>query len=306
VMPPHADAVGTWGEEERFRRRLSEVMRGAGLTESATLGFWDPGMSARLGLDPSEPAGQPVAVRNPMGADQAFLRALVFPNLLHSVARNLSVGAAEVALFELAQVSLPPAHPLPRQPQRLAGVVAGPGIEFADCRGIVETLYRELGIELEVKRSGEPFLHPGRAAATAAGFLGELHPLVRERFGLETAVAVFELDVATLRDAAGGVHVHRDVTSYPPLRQDIAVIVDAPVAAGDVVSAARRAGGSDLAAVDVFDVYDGPPIPAGRKSLAMHLVFQAADRTLTDAEADAARTAIVEALREEFAAELRG
>jgi phenylalanyl-tRNA synthetase beta chain len=96
------------------------------------------------------------------------------------------------------------------------------------------------------------------------------------------------------------------VTSYPPLRQDIAVIVEAPVAAGDVVSAARRAGGADLAAVEVFDVYDGPPIPAGRKSLAMHLVFQAADRTLTDAEADAARAAIVEALREEFAAELRG
>ena len=306
VMPPHADAVGTWGRDERFRRQLSEVMRGAGLAESATVGFWDPGMAERLGLDPSQSAGQPVAVRNPMGADQAFLRALVFPNLLTSVTRNLSVGAAEVALFELAQVSLPPADPLPRQPQRLAGVLAGPGIGFADCRGVLETLYRELRIELEVKRAQEPFLHPGRAAATAAGVFGELHPLVLQRFGLEVPVAVFELDVAALRDSAGGVELHRDVTSFPPLRQDIAVVVDAPVAAGDVVATARRTGGPDLAEVEVFDVYDGPPIPAGRKSLAMHLVFQASDRTLTDAEADAARAAIVDALRDEFAAELRG
>ncbi|MGN6377707.1 MAG: phenylalanine--tRNA ligase subunit beta, partial [Gaiellales bacterium] len=154
-------------------------------------------------------------------------------------------------------------------------------------------------------RAGEPFLHPGRAARCEAGLLGELHPLVAEAFGIEATVAVFELDVAELAALRTGVTAYRDVTSFPPLRQDIAVAVAEDVAAAEVVAAAREAGGSELASVEVFDVYRGPQVGGGRKSLALHLVFQAADRTLTDAEGDAARARVVAALSERFGAELR-
>jgi phenylalanyl-tRNA synthetase beta chain len=116
---------------------------------------------------------------------------------------------------------------------------------------------------------------------------------------------VFELDVETLAAARGGVVTYRDVTSFPPLRQDIAIAVDEQVAAADVVSAVREAGGPDLARAEVFDVYRGPQVGEGRKSLALHLVFQAADRTLTDAEGDAARERIVASLGERFGAALR-
>ena len=117
---------------------------------------------------------------------------------------------------------------------------------------------------------------------------------------------VFELDVGTLAGARPQLVMHRDVTSFPALRQDIAVVVSEDVAAGDVVAAARAAGGPLLSRVEVFDVYRGDQVGAGKVSLALHLVFQAPDRTLTDAEADQARADIVASLKAAFGAELRG
>ena len=304
-MPPHADAVGNLGADERFRRHLVDVLRGAGLSESVTLGFWEPDTADRLRLDADDVRRAAVPVQNPMTADQSLLRTMVFPGLLHSVQRNLAAGAESVALFEVAQVSLPSDGELPDQPRRVAGVLAGHGAGYLELKGVVEALYRSLHAELAVEREPEPFLHPGRSARSDAGFLGELHPLVAEAFGIEATVAVFELDVATLSALRPGVAAYRDVTSFPPLRQDIAVAVGEAVAAAEVVAAAREAGGPELVGAEVFDVYRGPQVGEGRKSMALHLVFQATDRTLTDAEGDAARNRIVEALAERFGAELR-
>jgi len=157
----------------------------------------------------------------------------------------------------------------------------------------------------EYRPLDEPFLHPGRAAAVGDGFVGELHPLVAEAFELEPGVAVFEVGLDGLRGRPPEEVLYRDVTSFPPLRQDIAVVVSEDVPAGRVVEVVRSAGGEALARVEVFDVYRGPQVGEGRKSLALHLVFQASDRTLTDAEADAVRERIVAALAADVGGELR-
>jgi phenylalanyl-tRNA synthetase beta chain len=198
------------------------------------------------------------------------------------------------------------AEKLPEQPARVAGVLAGEGAGFFEAKGVVEALLAAARVDApEFRAAAEPFLHPGRAAAVADGFVGELHPEVAEAFGLEGTVAVFELGVDGLRGPPREEVLYRDVTSFPPLRQDIAVIVDEDVPAGRVVEVVRSSGGAELAGVDVFDVYRGPPVPEGRKSVALHLVFQSSDRTLTDAEGDAARGRIVAALASELGGELR-
>jgi phenylalanyl-tRNA synthetase beta chain len=171
---------------------------------------------------------------------------------------------------------------------------------------VVETLVAAARIDPpEFSPTDEPFLHPGRAAAVADGFVGELHPLVAEAFGLEGVVAVFELGLDGLRGRPPEEVLYRDVISFPPLRQDIAVVVAEDVPAGRVVGVVREAAGAELATVEVFDVYRGPQVGEGRKSLALHLVFQAADRTLTDAEADALRERVVASLSEQVGGELR-
>jgi phenylalanyl-tRNA synthetase beta chain len=183
-------------------------------------------------------------------------------------------------------------------------VLAGADADFVHMKGVTEALAAALRTPLGVRAVSEPFLHPGRSAQLGrAGVLGEVHPLVAEAWGIEATVSLFEIDLEELR--ADDVPVYRDVLTYPPVRQDIAVVVDAETPAGDVLAHVRDSAGDLLATCRVFDVYEGPQVGEGRKSLAIHLLFQAPDRTLTDEEADAAREQIVGALGERFGATLR-
>jgi phenylalanyl-tRNA synthetase beta chain len=306
AMPGGAATGGRLSDDERLRRLVTDVLRGAGLSEAATLTLWDKDAPDRLRLRPDDRRRALVELQNPMSAEWAAMRTLVFPGLLHSVRRNLAMSLPRVDLFEIGLVFLAGAGKLPDQPARVAGVMAGAGAGFFDAKGVVEALVAAARIEPpEFSPADEPFLHPGRAAAVADGFVGELHPLVAEAFGLEGVVAVFELGLDGLRGRLPEDVLYRDVISFPPLRQDIAVVVAEDVPAGRVVGVVRAAAGAELATVEVFDVYRGPQVGEGRKSLALHLVFQAADRTLTDVEADALRERVVAALSEQVGGELR-
>ena len=306
AMPGGAPGGGRLNAEERLRRTVVDVLRGAGLSEAATLTLWDTGVPDRLRLGRDDPRRALVELMNPMSADWAAMRTLVFPGLLHSARRNLAMSVPRVALFEIGHVFLRGAGELPDQPARVAGVLAGEGAGFFEVKGVVEALAAAARVEPPAFRPAEePFLHPGRSAAVADGFVGELHPLVAEAFGLDGGAAVFELGLDGLRGPPPEQVLYRDVISFPPLRQDIAVVVGEDVPAGRVVEVVRGAAGPELAGVEVFDVYRGAQVGEGRKSLALHLVFQAADRTLTDAEADAIRARVVAALRDAVGGELR-
>jgi phenylalanyl-tRNA synthetase beta chain len=194
-------------------------------------------------------------------------------------------------------VYVPTEEQLPDERWRLGGIAEG-GFEAA--RSALETLYDAFHLPLDVRRASYPQLHPGKAAETDAGWLGELHPTLLEgRFG------VFELDVARLMEPLPERILYDDVITYPAVRQDIAVAVAEDIEAGALVAAVREAGGQELREARVFDVYRGAQIGDGRKSVALHLAFQAPDRTLTDEEAAALRERIVAALVEGFDAELR-
>jgi phenylalanyl-tRNA synthetase beta chain len=305
-MPGGDPGGGRLNPEERLRRRVVDVLRGAGMSEAATLTLWDLGMPERLRLAAGDRRAALVELQNPMSAEWAAMRTLVFPGLLASARRNLAMSAPHVALFEIGHVFLRGDGQLPDQPSRVAGVLAGEGAGFFAAKGVVEALFGAARVDTPAFRPAEePFLHPGRAAAVGDGLVGELHPLVAEAFELEPGVAVFELGLDGLRGRPPEDVLYRDVTSFPPLRQDIAVVVAEDVAAGRVVDVVRAAGGDALTRVDVFDVYRGPQVGEGHKSLALHLVFQAPDRTLTDAEADAVRERVVAALAAQVGGELR-
>ena len=305
-MPCGHPGGGRLGDDEVLRRQVVDVLRGAGLTEAATLTLWDTGVPDRLRLGGDDRRRDLVELQNPMSAEWTAMRTLVFPGLLGSARTNLAMGQPSVAMFEVGHVFLRGGDKLPDQPAHVAGVLAGEGAGFFEAKGVVEALLAAARVDTPGFRpADEPFLHPGRSAAVLDGYVGELHPEVAEAYGLEGTVAVFELGIDRLRGPAREQVLYRDVTSFPPLRQDIAVVVDEGVPAGRVVDVVRASGGADLAAVEVFDVYRGAPVADGRKSVALHLVFQSSERTLTDAEADAARGQIVAALASELGGELR-
>jgi phenylalanyl-tRNA synthetase beta chain len=243
------------------------------------------------------------------------MRTLLVGSLAEVAARNQSLGRQEVAIYEIAHRYQPvPGEQLPREPWTAGGLVAGRDTSYFTAKGILETVFRTIGLELVVEPGNgrDPFLHPGRAARIVvageqAGYVGELHPAVAERVGVSGPVAVFEIDVSLLEQHLPGPAIAVPVPDMPPLRQDIAVVVADEHLAGDVLAAAQAAGSELLRDVSVFDVYrDERALGAGRRSLALRLTFQADDRTLTDDEVAPLRAAVVDALAMRFGAVLRG
>jgi phenylalanyl-tRNA synthetase beta chain len=171
--------------------------------------------------------------------------------------------------------------------------------DFYAAKALVEAVLGSVGIGFEVEPGERPFLHPGRTATVLAGderklgWIGELHPSVARAWDLgDGTVAAFELDADLVAELAPGPLPYRDVTSFPAVIQDIAVVVDDELPAAEVERAVRAAGGDLLDAVELFDVYSGDQVGEGRKSLAMRLQFRSPERTLTDEDVAAARIAI--------------
>jgi phenylalanyl-tRNA synthetase beta chain len=208
-----------------------------------------------------------------------------------------------------------------REPHRIGCLAVGPlaakswrggghPADFFALKGTLEGLAGQLGVGFSFEPAEEPFLHPGRTARVSvddepAGWIGELHPLTCRAWDLEAAVA-FEIDLAVLVAASpAGEETFEDVTTFPAVHQDLAVVVPIEVAASRLRRAVLSAGGELLHAAEVFDLYEGEQLGEGKKSLALRLEFRAADRTLTDEEVVAQRAAIETEL-EKIGGSLRG
>jgi len=284
TLPARREMFGALTPLQRLRRRIEDVLVGLGLTETYT---------------PSLRADDPAAkwrLPEPISADLAVLRTRILPSLVDAVQRNIELGSERIALFEVARVYLADGE-LPDEHTHVAGIVEG---GWPRAKGVVETLYAALKADPVFERTADDLLHPGKAATVGAGVVGEIHPAV-----IDGVWGAFELDLADLFAAADDEVKYTDVITYPAVRQDLAFAVAEDVAAGDLVTAAREAVGPELREMRAFDVYRGGQVGEGRKSIAFAVVFQSAERTLTDEDAAALRQKIVDALAEGFGAELR-
>jgi phenylalanyl-tRNA synthetase beta chain len=260
-----------------------------------------------------------VRVQNPPSADEPFLRRSLVPNLLEALEVTLRRGGPGASVFEVGHV-FHPADPVDER-EVVAVVMSGPAgtgphaepraLDFFDAKGVLESAMLTLGVERwDVGGPAGPPMHPGRSArveiaGVEAGVVGELDPRVAQRRDLPSRVGILELDVAALVAAARTATSYRDIPRFPPVRRDLAFLVDAATPAGRVRSALEDAAGALLGSCTLFDVHTGPPLPAGTKSLAFSVDLRAADRTLTDAEASGAVEAIVARLAGDFGARLR-
>jgi len=286
TLPLRREVVGHLSAAQRFRRVVEDVLVGAGFSEAYT---WS--------LTASDPRPDALRLPDPMSGEHAVLRTTLLEGLVATAQVNVDAGNEGIRLFELARVYLPSGERLPEERWRVGGIAEG-GWDAA--RAAVEALSEALHVPLDVRRASLPHLHPGKGAETAAGWLGELHPAL-----LDGSWGVFELDVEALMAPIPERILYDDVITYPANRQDIAVAVGEDVEVGALVAAAHEAAGGDLREVRAFDVYRGEQVGDGRKSVALHLVFQSPERTLTDDEVAVLRDRIVAGLGERFEAELR-
>jgi phenylalanyl-tRNA synthetase beta chain len=302
---PRASGVGGMSPERAFARRVKRVLAGAGLHEIRPAPF-----ASAEDLASFDDTGA-VPLANPLRAEEGFLRTRLLPGMLHAVARNQALGVRTIRLFEVGAV-FRLAEPFEER-QVIAIALAGPvdeawhaperALDVLDARGVLEASFAALGVtrwELGTALDGP--LHPGRSAAVLvdgqpSGVVGELHPRAGRALGIDGRVAVAELDLAPVLAAAEHLTAVRDVPRVPPVRRDLAFIVPRDVPARSVAHAVREGAGELFDDAILFDVYEGPPLPDDRKSLAFAVAFRATDRTLEADEVDPAIGHIVERVR---------
>ena len=279
---PERDAMfGRLTRWQRLRRIVEDVLTGCGFSEAYTSTFVAEG---------------DLRLPEPLSLEAAALRTSLIGSLVDAARHNVSVGTAEVALFEIAR-TYHTGRELPDERWHVAGIVDG---GFADAKWAVEQLYTALKVHPAYERTSEPHLHPGKSARTAQGWVGELHPSL-----LEGQWGAFELDLDALVAAAPEAVEFEEVSSYPEVRQDLAFVVDDAVPAAELLAALREAAGPELRSAAVFDEYRGEQTGAGKRSLAFRVAFGSQERTLTDDEATELRGRIVQALADRFGAALR-
>jgi len=280
---PRRDATfGRLTPWQRARRVVEDALVGCGFSEAYT---------------PTFVAEGDYRLPEPLSSEAAALRTALAPSLVEAARQNVAWGNGGIALFEIARVYRSSGEALPVEAWHVAGIVED-GI--ADAAWAVEQVYAALKLTPAVQRGDESLLHPGKAARTAEGWFGELHPTA-----LEGTWGAFELDLDALVAAAPAAVTYAEVSSFPEVRQDLAFVVDEDVPAGALLAALREAAAPELREADVFDEYRGAQLGEGKRSLAFRVAFGSTERTLTDEEAGAVRTRIVDALASRFGAVLR-
>ncbi|MFT4035408.1 MAG: phenylalanine--tRNA ligase subunit beta [Patulibacter sp.] len=327
-LPATVRAGGPAGRltaRQRADRALQDLLVGRGLLEVVGWSFGNVDQLDRLGLPADDPLRQSVVVRNPMSSELGQLRTTLVPSLLEVAQRNTARGVRDLRLFELGttyHATPQPALPLERRTLGvlLTGALTVPTWKDqspvkADASAALEVL-RAIGALLRLPLTVDQsvvaaHLHPGRGAAVLLGdrqlgVVGELHPRIAAAYDLAAPVALLELDAGVALDAVGGRPQYQPFASFPSITQDLAVVVDEQLPAQQIVEAARTGANALLRDVSVFDVYTGPGLEAGKRSLALRLTFRAEDRTLTEDEASTARGKILAALERQVGAVARG
>jgi phenylalanyl-tRNA synthetase beta chain len=313
---PGVRQAGGLSREQRIRRRLRDVLAGAGLWEAQSSSFVAASDAELFSGDRS----RAVRLANPVADDQAYLRTSLLPGLLRAARRNVAHRRLSVRLFEVGK-AFSAAELEPVEEERVAVVLTGPAAEewpgerreqdFLDAKGVLEHLLASLGVGAwSIGPGAGPPYHMARSAnllleAKPVGEIGEVDRRVAETFDLSGRVAGFELLTEPLVAAASSDVAYEEVSRFPPVHRDLAFILDRDVPAGDVRAALIETAGELLDRLALFDVYEGDPLPAGKKSLAFSIDFRAKDRTLSDEDADVVVRRIAERLARDFDADLR-
>jgi phenylalanyl-tRNA synthetase beta chain len=327
TLPHGASDTPAEPREAQAVARARAALEAAGLSEAVNFSF----VAARE-LEPFEHhvvtgdgSGRAlgIALKNPISADLSVMRTSLVPSLLRNTAHNRRQRIEDVRLYEIASVYHPHDDPKDRpsaESVEIAGVLVGrrsavgwavPGdaVDFYDAKAAAAGVLEALGVEASWRAPGGSWLHPRHSATVVAGGdpvgeVGELHPRVADAFELPRGVHAFRLSLEALLRAARLVPQHRPIPRFPAVLRDLAVVVRDDVPSASVEALVREE--PLVASVTLFDVYRGAPLPPGKKNLAFAIAYRAADRTLTDAEADAAHARIVKHLAEALGAELRG
>jgi phenylalanyl-tRNA synthetase beta chain len=324
TLPKSPPSEERTSKEFLLKKKAMEAMIHHGYHEVITYSFTSATSSNLIQLIPDDPRRRHLRILNPLTEDLSVMRTTLIPGLMETVRYNLSRKNTNLKLFEIGRVFLlQEGERLPKEIEFLAGVAMGfdrdphwsisqRPVDFYDIKGCVEDLLDTLQIEEAkfAKVDDVPYLHPGKESKVllgkeVLGVLGEVHPQVLAHYEVHGKVYLFELDFSKMVKWAGGEKRFQALPKFPAIYRDLSIVVDTALEAERVRETIRAFHHPFVEEVTVFDIYQGPPVPEGKKGISYRIRYQANDRTLTDEETNRYHEEILSGLKEVFQLDLR-
>ncbi len=276
--------------------RLKNALIAKGFNETLTYSFVSEKDYETFGLDKDALENAHIKIMNPLGEDMSVMRTTLVPSMVYNMVRNLNKKNLSGRLFELSKVYLPKALPLTELPvenARLTLGVFGDKEDFFTVKGVIEEIleFMHIGSECAYERADAPYLHPGRCAKIICGeqvlgVFGEIHPLTREKLGIDKRIYVAELDYDAIDLLLTGKIGYKHISKFPSVERDLALIADIDMPNAEIIKLIRARGGKNLQSVKLFDVYTGKGVDEGKKSVAYRLTFSSLEKTFGEGEVD--------------------
>ena len=304
---------GGYSPVMKLEAKAGTLCRAMGYSEIITYSFVSPTVFDQIRLPADSPLRNALRIQNPLGEDTSIMRTIALPSMLEILSRNNAYHNKAVKLYELAKIYLPVAgQPLPQEPKMLVLGTYGAGETFFTLKGELEAIFTGLRLKKAEYTAvkDNPSYHPGRCAKVSidgvdVGVMGQVHPLAAANYGIDTDVYCAEIDFTKLFEMQLPDATYTPLPKYPTVSRDLSLVCSEDVTVAQAEAVITAAAGKLLRDVKLFDIYRGPGVPDGKKSMAFSLELRADDRTLTDTDSEAVVTKVLAALKEKLDAALR-
>ena len=304
---------GGYSPVMKLEAKAGTLCRAMGYSEIITYSFVSPSSFDAIRLPADSPLRKTVKLVNPLGEDTSIMRTVILPSMLDILSRNYAFKNKGVKLYEIGKIYLPvEGQKLPDEPKRMIFGTYGEHENFFTLKGEIDALLEQLNVHpaAYIADTKNPSYHPGRCAdiiidGKKLGVIGQIHPLVAEGYGIDGEVYVAELDFTGLQAALAPERVFHSLPKFPTVSRDLALVCDEAMTVGMLEACIKKAGGKLLRSIQLFDIYRGPGIAPGKKSVAFSLELRADDRTLTDEDTTGVTNAVLEKLKNDLGVTLR-
>ncbi|WP_029453031.1 phenylalanine--tRNA ligase subunit beta [Clostridium algidicarnis] len=314
-IPSTFNKTVTLKDGKNLKQKLDDktisVLLNSGLNQSISYSFVSPKVFDKINVSKENVLRDTISIKNPLGENYSIMRTTCIPSMMESLARNYSRNNEEVSLFEIGNVYIKTNKDLPEERNTLVIGLYGE-VEYLNLKGAIENLVEALGIEKThyERQSENPTFHPGKTAnlfigKECAGILGEVHPNITEKYGIDTECYIAEINLDILYKNANIIKRYKALPKFPAVTRDIALIVDENTFVQEIQSVIKNTGGNLVESINLFDVYKGKQIEDGKKSVAYAISYRSETKTLTDNEVNKVHDKIVRALEYKLGCKLR-
>ena len=308
-----ATTMGGYSDAQKLENAAGAAARAMGYSEIITYSFVSPASFDAIRIPADSPLRRTVKLVNPLGEDTSIMRTVILPSMLDILSRNFAFKNKGVKLYEIGKIYLPKdGEKLPDEPKRMIFGTYGEHENFFTLKGEIDAILDQLNVHpaTYIADTKNPSYHPGRCAdividGKKMGVIGQIHPLVAETYGIDGEVYVAELDFTGLQAVLAPERVFHSLPKFPTVSRDLALVCEESMTVGMLGACIKKAGGKLLRSVQLFDIYRGPGIAPGKKSVAFSLELRADDRTLTDEDTTGVMNAVLEKLKNDLGVSLR-